>query len=471
MKKKFLLGAVLLTAFSLAACKGNSEKLDTKKEQETSSEVKKDGQQSEELSVSNKELKESSKKINHYIQMSYSKMQDVWPTVDANNFNIFITNGNEVYFANEDKQVLNEDFTEEMKDIVENTGDSPGSFGKFDYNGNSAVMMVSEKESEQIKESEILRTYETATHELFHSTQGNEWKHEETNSRSAEYPQDAMPRKYRNSMVKALRTAYHDNSKKEEALQEFNYWYNKWENEYPEEVKSTKDTDILEGTAEYFGMSIAGKATNYNEVYKELENLPVLVNVIPQIDVEAYAIGFYAINLLKDSDKLNTDLMETYEETPAKQLHKTIADSKKEYSFETDLKNTIDKEINEKNKIAKKELGSIPEDYLNGKLTYLKAAPEMDNSVGFSSFVSVKGVDGEFGLNTQGALSKGITATNSTMLRLPDGYLAFPIDEDDIKENKEKTLVVNSPSYEVSDKVKFEKTKDEFGNVVYQEKN
>lgn len=64
MKKSFLLGAILLTSLSLAGCAGKGEKVDTKNAQETSSEVKKDkeGVDSKGLTVSKKELKESSKK-------------------------------------------------------------------------------------------------------------------------------------------------------------------------------------------------------------------------------------------------------------------------------------------------------------------------------------------------------------------------------------------------------------------------
>lgn len=476
MKKSFLLGAILLTSLSLVGCAGKGEKVDTKNAQETSSEVKKGNQSSEEginpdskeLPVSNTELKDSSKKIHHYIQTSFSKMKDIWPTADKNLFKIFITNGEDVYFTNEDKRVSKEDLTDEMKDIIESTGDSPGSFGKFTYEGKPAVMMVSEKVGNELKESEILRTFETGTHELFHTAQEN-WKNEERNSRSAVYPEDATPRKYRASMVAALRTAYHNENKKEESIEEFNYWYNKWTKEYPEEVQTTSSTDILEGTAEYFGMAMADKATNYNEVYKELEKLPVLVKVIPQIDAESYAIGFYAINILKDSNKLNTELMEQFKETPAEQLHKATAKPKKDFSMDKEIAEQIDDEINEKNESTKKLLGTIPDDYLKGKLSYLKVAPEMSNSVNFSAFVSVKDVEGQFGLNTQGGMAKGISATDATMLALPDGYLALPIDKGDIKENENGTLTVKSSSYEVSDNIKFKKSKDEFGNVVYEE--
>lgn len=470
MKKSFLLGAILLTSLSLAGCAGKGEKVDTKNAQETSSEVKKDkeGVDSKGLTVSKKELKESSKKINKYIETSYSKMNDVWPTVDKENFSIFITNGEEVYFTNEDKQVSKEDLTDEMKDIVESTGNTPGTFGKFIYNDKPAVMMVPEKVDKGIKDSEILRTFETGTHELFHTTQDN-WNNEDGNSRSAVYPEEATPRKYRASMVAALRTAYHNENKKEESIEEFNYWYNKWTKEYPEEVEMAKATDILEGTAEYFGMTMAGNATNQNQVYKELEQLPVLVKVIPTIDAEAYALGFYAINILKNNNKLNTELMEQFKETPAEQLHKIAPESNKEYSLDKEVSKQIDEEITDKNRSTEKLLGTYPQGYLDGKISYLKVAPEMSNSVQFSSFVSVEGIEGQFGLNAQGGMAKGITATHGTLLILPDGHLALPIDKGDIKENENGTLTVKSSSYEVSDNIKFKKSKDEFGNVVYEE--
>jgi len=99
-------------------------------------------------------------------------------------------------------------------------------------------------------------------HESFHEyvQEGeNKWikpPKGDLSSRDQVFPIVHEPRIYRKLMILSLVDALNNESHKAESYSRAKYWLNKFNTEFASEVASVKETDIHEGTAEYFGRTI-----------------------------------------------------------------------------------------------------------------------------------------------------------------------------------------------------------------------
>ena len=100
------------------------------------------------------------------------------------------------------------------------------------------------------------------------------------------------PRIYRKLMVLSLLEALNDESRKAESYSRAKYWLNKFNTEFPSEVASAKETDINEGTAEYFGRTIVKSIYSNYSLIQPYDGIALAA----PMSTEAYMLSI-AINL------------------------------------------------------------------------------------------------------------------------------------------------------------------------------
>ena len=152
-----------------------------------------------------------------------------------------------------------------------------------------------------------------AAHEFFHFSAQTDWNF--SNERATPYPKESKPRLYRKMIYKALAAYWQsvgtegENQAKQQ-LGYARYWYDRWLNEYPNELKRSQD--IVEGTAMYVDFmagamgSLKAKAMAINEenLQKFLQNVghlfaPYMESESVSLDQEAYGLGALAVTMLR----------------------------------------------------------------------------------------------------------------------------------------------------------------------------
>ena len=150
-------------------------------------------------------------------------------------------------------------------------------------------------------------------HEFFHFTAQRDWNFR--NQRATLYPKQAGPRLYRKMIYKALAAYWQSfgtesQSQAKQQLGYARYWYDRWLNEYPNELKQSQD--IVEGTANYVDIMAGAmgslkaktRAINEENLQKSLQNLqhlftPYMESESVSLDQEAYGLGALAVTMLR----------------------------------------------------------------------------------------------------------------------------------------------------------------------------
>lgn len=160
--------------------------------------------------------------------------------------------------------------------------------------------------------------FEFGIHEFFHDQAQKGWVNNST-GRGTNYPVSWEPRAYRRMTYDHL-VEYFKTGKASE-LERARYWYDKWTNEYPEEVATT--TDGYEGTARYIeaiGAAIANLGCQASENQLRSNTLHIITTDANYtgtfegsyfaLDSEGYAMGAVASLILRferpDLDEWNS---------------------------------------------------------------------------------------------------------------------------------------------------------------------
>ncbi|MDK2122766.1 hypothetical protein [Parachitinimonas caeni] len=140
-----------------------------------------------------------------------------------------------------------------------------------------------------------------ATHEAMHYYLQDKWQLDgDKASRSTRLPIAVEPRVLRNHLARSLERAAQGNLAD---LGHASYWYQKWKQQYPEEVLQIHWGDIVEGSATYIEMvaeTIAkGHAFGSSQYHAAVnEKIQQSAEVIPDIALESYRLGALAGHLL-----------------------------------------------------------------------------------------------------------------------------------------------------------------------------
>lgn len=189
------------------------------------------------------------------------------------------------------------------------------SFAYFNIDGQEMMSINGEDYTQGIdipEETVEELTFKLAIHESFHHTTQKQWNKSKRGSRGTFVPITWEPRYYRAMIFKNLVEAYQSEESKEQSLQRAKYWYEKWNNEYPEEVKAT--TDGYEGTAKYSdimarALSESSCTAREPEIKTKIktsyiDELERMINGYRfALDSEGYPVGSVAALLLRENKK------------------------------------------------------------------------------------------------------------------------------------------------------------------------
>ncbi|RQO59624.1 hypothetical protein [Pseudomonas sp. KBW05] len=140
-----------------------------------------------------------------------------------------------------------------------------------------------------------------ATHEAFHFFAQNSWQLP-SGSRSTRYPEQALPRQYRQHLISALYASLQGDA---DALGKARYWHDRWQAEFPQEAQDIHFYDIVEGTAEYIeglARQLASGAPDSSETWAQSVRARFPEAAVLSLDGESYALGALAIYLLEGKD-------------------------------------------------------------------------------------------------------------------------------------------------------------------------
>ncbi|EID85507.1 hypothetical protein MSI_9380 [Treponema sp. JC4] len=356
------------------------------------------------------------------IQKCHGKMKVVWPGDDVlteDNFNMILvdakmnpTKTNICLITPSGITKITEKTPEilDALEVIQSTN-----FSKVIYNGKKAMMIDMSFSPEEIKMMETFGMptspkarccdrldlfYHESFHEYVQDLASPTWGSAASKDRDQLWPIDFTPRTYRVLCYLALRDAWNNPSGKDQYYSRAKYWLNRYNDEFDEESKTIKITDISEGTANYFGKNVVYSL--YND-YERFENLDGLM-LATKIDGESYSLGSLAICLLERDGKLQ-DAVTAFKGdkfTPVTLLLNDV-EATAGYDGDTVEKATIEKINDAQNTIFKPdgeiaaEIEKIIATFKDGGKTYLVADSDYSSSnsyklkdlAGFNCFLNL----------------------------------------------------------------------------------
>ena len=299
-----------------------------------------DGEIMMQQSLTDEELKDAAEKYQAYLDDISDKFSEIWFGTKVENYHVIITNGNISYYvSNGNYEEIDISQDDEIKNAFLMLQYAVGMYQPVTYRGENITAMNLMKMNETCTEDDLLRNFTILMHESFHLHSQSEWQSvnvmeeiesEQSNMRASVYPLDELPRISRAMQYDCLYHALNSKSDEEELryLEAAKYWYEKWMNEYPEEYSSIKDTDLSEGTAEYFGNEIKRIIQNENSGLVSPEEF---AEQCQSADAESYNLGDVAIQLLKKRGEFKETDFEEDGKTPVEILMGNIKESNEDF--------------------------------------------------------------------------------------------------------------------------------------------
>ena len=192
----------------------------------------------------------------------------------------------------------------DSKDDLFNVPPASGGFWDLMYRGAKTMVMWRHA---QDSEGELMVS---AIHEGFHAVGQNSFQKKNV-PRGDNYPEDWRPRYLRRKLLQSLKNFLLTG--KQEQLHASAFWYQRWTQQFPDDVNRVRGIDILEGTAEFVGkvgayLAFAGcEATNASLLEFTKNNIgnPALGLDTLSVDDESYDLGFVSGMLLLQRDVPN----------------------------------------------------------------------------------------------------------------------------------------------------------------------
>lgn len=171
--------------------------------------------------------------------------------------------------------------------------------------------------------------------------------------RAQPYPVDARPRMYRMMMYRNLVRAYDEPAHADAAIGQASYWFNRWQQEYPEESQNTHMIDADEGMARYIenmGVVVGHENGNPGD---HIEREPDF----PSADAESYELGFVAALLLNQRQPAwKQDFAQAYK-SPLQMLLEGIA--AREEPLDTQVRGQVQAMVDRLNADAEVQLTNV----------------------------------------------------------------------------------------------------------------
>lgn len=231
----------------------------------------------------------------------------VWPGLSWKGYSFLSVNNSK------DLQVAYDVDTDQTYRIsLKDLENSKGAYQAYDFFKSNGKDWVSVNESFVKWGAGKQALFALGAHESFHYIGQRGWAYKEgRGGRGTDIPVRWEPRYYRAKLYANLREAFLNPSMQKEALGKAAFWFNKWKNEFPNEVLAA--TDGYEGTAKYAdhiskGLAIHGcKATEEQlaiVVRESVATSPIFTDFVKSngglaADLEGYPIGAVASFLLR----------------------------------------------------------------------------------------------------------------------------------------------------------------------------
>lgn len=241
--------------------------------------------------------------VTRLVHTQWPLMYKIWPELNYRNINLLlvsINHGNNIplYWLiniNGWRQVSADEVGKFIPPNVENF-----SFRKI-LGRDGIVITIDSKKLPQSQDA----IFRLATHELVHYLfQKAVHLDTEAENRDTPYPLDYRPRLYRFMTIRSLQQAVH-NPKQTIYLCHAKYWFDKWRNEFGNEYRRIKTTDIVEGSASYIEMMSVVVEKNKNLAQLRETLLPefrITPDAVLSLDDESYLLGA-AAGVLLDSHR------------------------------------------------------------------------------------------------------------------------------------------------------------------------
>jgi len=259
---------------------------------------------------------------------------------------------------------------------------------------------------------------ELLSHEGFHIVAQPSWYADiqGESGRGDLYPEDWEPRYFRREIMKSLYHSFTDDEKK--ALKDAISWYQDYMEKFPEDAERYRQTDIIEGTAEFAGLmggtfGRLGKAVSKSELYNEIAfRIKVLwqrkYNNYSYMDAitegESYFIGCLACLVLEKEGINGWKEQVEKGETPMNVLCRNFKPGK--ISRDPVLENKIKEYYGQKNKEMKETIDRFLNSTEESGATALAIPAEMS-----SGFFNRKGLFYFISLEKKRQLIIGMTAS------------------------------------------------------------
>lgn len=425
-------------------------------------------------SVSDEELKEAAAIYQGYLSKILPVIPEIWPGINPQYYSQVITNGNKHYAVSAERyeeitDTQNED--ELQKDLL-TLQNAPSLYKKSKYKGEPVTVMNLAKLSEHFSEADRMGGFITLMHEAFHFYTQPDWKLKDTivksdadenagNMRASKYPLNEEPRVLRtmiyNSLYSALRSETEEDMNGH--LSDAKFWYEKWEAEFPDEYGNIMETDIAEGTAEYFSNEIRRILENNNEINEVPEDRAASAE---SADVESYSLGDLAIQLLKKQNRFEVSTYEQAGKTPLESLLENTQASTDAKENDV-IRSAVSKNIQATNQQISNYFSNYIDADKNGKATYLgvSAGPSGIATSGFYYLTDIS----KTGWQDSTISHADIQIENCAVFEYKDMYL-IPVSADKIIFDSD-TLSINADGITMKNPMKYEKLQDENGNIIY----
>lgn len=424
--------------------------------------------------LTDEELRNAAEKYQAYLDRIADQFSEIWPGTKAEDYHVIITNGNTSYYVSNGKyEEIDAGQDDEIKDTYQMLRYAIGMYLPVMYREENITAMNLMKMNETCTEDDLLRNFIILMHESFHLHSQSGWQgvnmmtaieNEGSNMRASAYPLDGQPRILRMMQYDCFYRAFHAENDDEELryLENAKYWYEKWTNKYPEEYSSIKDTDLSEGTAEYFG----------NEIKRILQNGEVSLATPEEFarqcqsaDAESYMLGDIVIRLLKKRGEFKETDFEEGGKTPVEVLMENIRESS-EAPENSELAGIISDHVNKINSQVSACFSDCINADLQGEMIYIGIDSESLTGIMSEGFYYLSEID-KTGWQNAFISNLNIQVDGKNVLEYGDSIL-IPVMELEITKKDDMISDIKADKISLNAPVKYEERSDRRGNVIYQ---
>lgn len=425
-------------------------------------------------SLSDEELEDAARSYQSYLGDISVELPEIWSDINKQDYHLVITNGHKTYYISKEfyEEIDSGQDNDDVDSVLQMLQYAVGMYQPMTYHGKNVTAMNLMKTGDTCTEEDLIRNFAILMHESFHLHTQSEWKGinisqtengTQSNMRASDYPLDEQPRIMRTMLYNCLYSALNAQNINEEEkyMEHAKYWYEKWENEYAYEYSAIKETDLAEGTAEYFGNEI--KRIIQEDKYS-LVTPEEFAAESQSADAESYNLGDIAIQLLKKRDVFKVSDFEDQGKTPLESL---FADVEKSTPSTTNdkLEKIVSDNIAAINAQVSESFSEYMEADTKGQMTYIGVKSESLTGIMSEGFYYLTQIH-KTGWQNASISNINIQVDNRILMEYKDMIL-IPITESEMTVKDNVITGISADGITLNASVTYEKNQDLNGNTIY----